>query len=151
MISDIELELNRVNRQSEYTEGKLTINGRYFCMTLENKDRDLNQNGKFDNGEKKIYGQTAIPNGRYQIVLADSPKFSPRYGTKMPLLMNVPEFSGVLIHPGNTTKDTLGCILIGEVVKNGYLSNSRKMFDILMKDYIHPCLDNHHKCFITIK
>lgn len=151
MLGDLELQLERINRQSSYTEGKLSINKEYFCMTLENTDRDLNKNGRFDCGERKIYGQTAIPNGRYQIVLSWSPKFSPRYGTNMPLLLNVPEFSGILIHPGNTTNDTLGCILVGEKVNYGYLSNSRTTFDKLMRDYLHPCLDSGHKCYISIK
>lgn len=105
-----------------YTVGTLYINDVRFCDTLEDKNRDLNKNGKFDNGEKKVYSETAIPFGAYEVVLTRSPKF----GRDLPRLLNVPGFEGVLIHRGNTPKDTAGCILVGENKAKGKVLNSTK-------------------------
>ncbi|MEG1916858.1 MAG: DUF5675 family protein, partial [Muribaculaceae bacterium] len=72
----MEIKVERKYKGDAYTIGKMNINGKYFCDTLEDVDRDINHNGKFDNGEKKIHGQTAIPYGRYEITLdVVSPKF----------------------------------------------------------------------------
>ena len=116
----MELLLDRKYRKEKYTIGNLYINGSYFCSTLENPDRDLNKNGKFDNGEKKIYGETAIPNGRYLVILSYSPKFK----RILPEIINVNSFSGVRMHRGNTVKDTNGCPLVGENKVVGGLINS---------------------------
>lgn len=105
-----------------YTVGTLYINDVRFCDTLEDKNRDLNKNGKFDGGEKKVYSETAIPFGAYEVVLTRSPKF----GRDLPRLLNVPGFEGVLIHRGNTPKDTAGCILVGENKAKGKVLNSTK-------------------------
>ena len=127
------LTLERKEITPTYTIGKLYINGAAICDTLEDPVRDLNKNGVFDNGEKKEYGNTAIPYGTYTIKLVNSPK----YGTVMPRLMNVNSFEGILMHPGNTTKDTLGCILLGKSTGKGTLINSRisfnEVFEILKK------------------
>ena len=105
-----------------YTVGKLTIEGNTFkCDTLEDVNRDLNKNGIFDNGEVKIPSETCIPFGKYEITLdVVSPKFSlkPFYMDfckgKLPRLLNVPSFEGILIHVGTSPKHTEGCILVGE-------------------------------------
>lgn len=104
----------------EYTIGKLYINGTYFCDTLEDKTVDLNKSGKFDDGEKKVWGKSSIPFGTYQIILTVSPRFK----RVLPRLLNVPHFSGILIHRGNTAKDTDGCILVGENKVKGKVINS---------------------------
>jgi len=116
----MELLLDRKYRKEKYTIGNLYINGSYFCSTLEDPDRDLNKNGKFDNGEKKIYGETAIPNGRYLVILSYSSKFK----RILPEIINVNSFSGVRMHRGNTVKDTNGCPLVGENKVVGGLINS---------------------------
>ena len=75
----MEITLKRIARRPTYTIGKLSIDGKYFCDTIEDRDRDLNCNGHFDNGEVKIPSQTAIPNGRYRVTMrVQSPKFSHR-------------------------------------------------------------------------
>ena len=75
----MEILLRRIARRPTYTIGRLYIDGRYFCDTVEDTDRDLNRNGRFDNGEAKVYAQTAIPNGRYRVTMnVRSPKFSSR-------------------------------------------------------------------------
>lgn len=103
-----------------YTIGHMYINGVYFCDTLEDPVRDANKNGVFDNGEKKIAGDTAIPYGTYPITVNVSPKFK----RELPRLSGVAEFEGVLIHRGNTAKDTAGCILVGENKVKGKVINS---------------------------
>lgn len=133
----MKLTLKRIALKDTYTIGKLYVNDVYECDTLEDKVRDLNKNGKFDNGEQKIHGLTAIPYGTYSITLdVVSPKFSKKSqyrfcNGKLPRLINVPEFSGVLIHIGNTSEDTDGCILVGQNKVIGKLINSTTTFHIL--------------------
>lgn len=137
----MELKLKRIARKATYTIGRLYVNGSYFCDTLEDKDRDLNRNGKFDNGEKKVYAQTAIPYGGYQVVMnVKSPKFSqkPAYawcGGFLPRLVNVTDFEGVLIHAGNSAVDSAGCILVGENSVVGRLTESmatlKRLYSVL--------------------
>lgn len=103
-----------------YTIGTLFINGERFCDTLEDKNRDINRNGKFDGKEKKVQGETCIPFGTYKVTL----NLSPRFKRPLPRLLDVPNFEGVLIHRGNTAKDTEGCILVGENKVKGKVINS---------------------------
>lgn len=126
-----QIELNRKYRKATYTIGELYLPDSKikFCDTLEDRDRDVNKNGIFDCGEVKVPGETAIPNGRYKIVFNYSPTMSQKYGGKfLPLLLNVPNFSGVRIHAGNTNKDTRGCILVGENKQVGKVINSKAVF-----------------------
>jgi len=118
----------------EYTIGHMTINGIYFCDTLEDVVRDINKDGKFDNGEVKIHGITAIPYGEYVIDMTTaSPKFS-KYKQYafckgiLPRLVGVNGFEGVLIHIGNFPKDTEGCILVGKNKIKGQLIDSTIVF-----------------------
>lgn len=135
----MKLTLKRIALKNTYTIGKLYIDNTYFCDTLEDKVRDLNKNGKFDNGEKKIYGETAIPYGTYKIDMNTvSPRFKNRvwakpYGGKIPRLLNVNSFDGVLIHPGTTSKDTSGCLLVGRNTIVGKLTSSQDTFHQLMR------------------
>ncbi len=109
-----------------YTMGKLLVDGGYFCDTLEDVVRDKNHNGKFDGDEKKVYGQTAIPCGTYHVVF-DTTTLSmgkKAKGGRIPLLMNVPSFSMIRIHQGNTVADTNGCILLGKRDGRGVIAHS---------------------------
>lgn len=117
----MKLILKRIALRQTYTIGKLYIDDDYFCDTLEDTVRDINKNGKFDNGEKKIKGKTAIPYGTYEIKWT----YSPRFKKYTPQLMNVPSFEGIRIHAGSTPADTAGCILLGENKKVGMVLNSR--------------------------
>lgn len=103
-----------------YTIGSLSIDGKKFCDTLEDRVRDLNKNGVFDGDEKKVYGETAIPYGTYDVVVDYSPKFK----RELPRLQNVKHFEGILIHRGNTAEDSAGCILVGENKVKGKVTNS---------------------------
>ena len=118
----MELLVNRYFKGETYTIGRLNIDGDAFCDTLEDVVRDLNKDGDLqDEGETKIYGQTAIPYGRYKVVLSYSPKFK----RILPEILNVPEFTSIRIHAGTTAVDTLGCLLVGKNMLKGTLSHSR--------------------------
>lgn len=117
----MKLTLKRIALRSTYTIGRLYVDGDYFCDVLEDTVRDLNKNGKFDNGEKKVYGKTAIPYGTYEIKWT----YSPRFKKYTPQLMNVPSFEGIRVHAGNTAEHTEGCLLLGENKKVGMVLNSR--------------------------
>jgi len=109
----MKIRLNRTAKKREYTIGKLYLNDKYFCDTLEDTVRDLSK-------EEKVPGKTAIPAGEYKVIVNKSPRF----GRQLPKLLDVPYFNGILIHKGNTPKDTSGCILIGESTKSGTVYNS---------------------------
>ena len=96
----MKLTLKRNFKGADYTIGKLYIDGHYFCDTLEDTIRPAN---------KKIAGKTAIPAGNYKVVKS----YSPRFKKILPEILNVPNFTGVRIHAGNTAKDTDGCVLLG--------------------------------------
>lgn len=116
----MKLTVNRFFKGKEYTIGKLYIDGKYFCDTLEDVVRPAGQ---------KVYGKTAIPYGTYKCVLSKSTRFK----KVLPELLNVPMFSGVRIHSGNTHEDTEGCLLVGENKVKGKVINSRATMDKLMK------------------
>lgn len=98
----MKIELRRTTLSPDFTAGALYIDGAYLCDTLEDPVRNLAL-------EPKVPGDTAIPAGTYPVVVNLSPKFR----RQLPRLLNVPHFSGILIHRGNTTADTAGCILVG--------------------------------------
>lgn len=138
----MDLLLKRIARRDGYTIGRLYINGEYFCDTLEDTDRGLKQSdGLAVCKRKKIAGSTAIPTGRYRVV---TNVVSPRFGKhkqyqfcegKLPRIINVPAFEGVLIHIGNYPKDTEGCILVGRNTVKGAVMEStatfKKLYDRL--------------------
>lgn len=134
----MELLLKRIARRDTYTIGHLYIDGKYFCDTIEDKDRGLKQNMQPSViRAMKRKGVTAIPTGRYRVTLeVKSPKFSAKKYEKnygfcdgyLPRLINVPGFEGVLIHIGNTAMDTDGCLLVGKNTKVGKVLESRAVF-----------------------
>lgn len=149
----MKLLLKRIARKDTYTIGKLYIDDEYICDTLEDPDRGLNQCMPIDQINKtKVYGNTAIPTGSYSINMnIVSPKFKNRswakpWNGKLPRLEDVPGYEGVLIHVGNTSKDTLGCILVGENKVKGQVINSTNTFNKLMK-----LLTKQKNITITIK
>lgn len=125
----MKLRLERLWPKETYTIGRLYINNEFFCNTLEDRIVDKNKNGIFDNGEKKVYGESAIPYGTYNIIY----NWSPKFGRNLPRLLNVPHFEGILIHSGNTAADSAGCILVGKNSAVGRLSESRYTSDCLNK------------------
>lgn len=129
----MELKLKRTVFKSDKTMGRLYLvnNGSpadgdgetYLCDTLEPRRRNLK------GGERKIAGATAIPEGRYPLVISKSAKFR-RW---LPTLLGVPDFSGILIHAGNTERDTRGCILVGTNSHDDCLINSQRALYVLMQ------------------
>lgn len=132
----MKLKLYRKFLGNKYTIGKLFINDEYICDTLEDVVRPENT---------KIYGETAIPCGVYEIVLT----MSPRFKKILPLLLDVPHFEGVRIHTGNTEKDTEGCILVGYNKVKGKVINSKIAFDKVMK-YLELATINSEKITIEV-
>jgi hypothetical protein len=112
------LELRRTTHSPSSTIGELWINGVFQCYTLEDVVRPDGM---------KIFGETAIPAGKYEVQLT----MSPRFGRVLPLLLNVENFTGVRIHPGNSAKDTDGCILVGETKTTDWVSQSQLAFTAL--------------------
>lgn len=101
----MKLALIRITYTTKSTIGRLYLDNEFFCYTLEDRVRPKGE---------KVHGQTAIPAGTYKLVLTKSPKF----GKVLPLLEDVPRFTGVRIHGGNTAEDSLGCILVGRQIVN---------------------------------
>lgn len=116
----MKLRVERLWKKPAYTVGRLFVDGKFFCNTLEDTVRDLSN-------EKKVYGKTAIPYGEYKVVY----NWSPKFGRNLPRLLNVPAFEGILIHPGNTADDSAGCILVGKNTEVGRLTESRYTSDKL--------------------
>lgn len=146
----MKLTLKRIALRPTYTIGKLYVNGKYECDTIEDTVRDLNHNGKFDNGEKKVAGITAIPYGTYSITMkVKSPRFSQKIqykkcGGYLPRLQGVPEFDGVLIHIGNTAEDSEGCILVGKNTQVGRVTDSTVTFWALYNKLLKADISGEH-------
>lgn len=110
------LTLKREESTKHSTPGKLYVDGKFECHTLEDVVRP-----------EKIKGETAIDAGTYKIII----DLSNRFKRHLPLLLDVPNFSGVRIHSGNTDRDTEGCILVGDSPSVDFLGSSRVAFDRL--------------------
>lgn len=116
----MEMKLTRDICGESCTQGTLTVDGEFAAFTLEDVVRGAGE---------KIPGDTAIPEGRYKVIITHSPRF----GKELPLLLNVPNFEGVRIHSGNTAKDTEGCILVGRKRVPNAVQESRAAFDELFR------------------
>lgn len=142
----MQLLLKRIAKRDTYTIGKLYIDGTYFCDTLEDKDRDLTQSMQLSEiKNKKVYGQTAIPTGTYQLTIT----YSNRFKQLMPLINNVPGYAGIRIHVGNTSKDTDGCILVGVNKVVGKVLESKVTYQKLYQKLSEA--NNNQKIYITIQ
>ena len=154
----MELKVIRKAKAPEYTIGKLYIDGIYMCDTLEDCDRGLTQDMPLEEIKaKKIYGKTAIPTGTYEIDMNTvSPKFEKRswakpFGGKLPRLVNVPGYEGVLIHVGNTSESTSGCLLVGKNSIKGMITDSSRTFMSLMTKYLLPAKLRGERITLTIE
>lgn len=124
------LTLVRIANRPTYCIGKLYIDGKWFCDTLEDTDRGLDDSMTEKEILKiKVKGETAIPTGIYQLLLT----YSPKYKKIMPLVNNVKGYQGIRIHSGNTAKDTEGCLLVGKNKEVGKVLDSRMTFNALFK------------------
>lgn len=140
-MNKMELIVDRKWKRQSYTISNLTIDGKWFCNVLEDADRGLDDSMPLAKiKELKKPSITAIPKGTYEITLD---VISPRFCTKsfykqvcngkLPRLLNVKGFEGILIHAGNTDKDTDGCLLVGQNKVKGQVINSQDTFKELYK------------------
>ena len=138
--------VKRIAKRPTYTIGKMYLDGKYFCDTLEDTDRNISQSTPLDTIKKvKLPNNTAIPTGTYKVIVNVSPKFK----RLLPRLLNVPGFDGVLIHRGNTDKDTSGCILIGENKVVGRVINSTG-YETKLVSILNKAQDNKENITIEI-
>lgn len=143
----MELEIERIAKRKEYTIGRLYIDGRYICDTLEDTVRPPGE---------KVYGKTAIPEGTYAVTMnVVSPHFAGREAYdwcegRLPRLLNVPGFSGILIHAGNTAEDTKGCILVGENKVRGKVLHSMATLKKLWNE-LEEANRRRQSIFVNIK
>jgi len=132
----MKLKVERNWLLGDTTLGKLFVDDRFFGYTLEDEVRN-----------EKIHGQTAIPYGKYDVDITDSPHF----GRMMPLIKNVPNFGGVRIHSGNSSDDTEGCLLVGlGIDANNNITNSRLAFNSLYAK-LKKAKENGERIQIEIK
>ena len=152
----MELILERIAKRKTYTIGRLSIleevideystgtAERYFCDTLEPTWRD------YKNGAYKVKGRSAIPEGRYAVVIS----FSPKFKQWLPILLGGPEFNrkwqGIRIHAGNCSEDTEGCILVGKNKLVGQVVDSR-IWVHRLKQKIVEAKGRGEAVWITIK
>ena len=140
-MSKMELVVDRKWKKQGYTISNLTIDGKWFCNVLEDTDRGLDDFMSIEEKKKhKKPSITAIPRGTYEVTLD---VVSPKYSTntfykqvcngKVPRLLNVKGFEGILIHAGNSSKDSAGCLLVGVNKVKGQVLNSRETFKELYK------------------
>lgn len=132
---NLELLLERDIKLPTRTLGKLSINGVHECFICEDAVRDT-----------KIHGQTAIPAGRYEVIIT----LSNRFKRELPILLNVPNYEGVRIHSGNHEGHTEGCLLPGKTRNDtGVFSSVLATNNLILK--IRTALNEGRKVFITIK
>jgi len=110
------IEIKRLYKSKNSTIGEMTVDGKWECYTLEDIEREV-----------KVKSETAIAKGTYKVIINKSNRFK----KLLPLLLNVPNFEGVRIHPGNTNHDTEGCILVGRTRSKDFIGQSRKAFESL--------------------
>lgn len=155
----MKITVDRKWKKKTYTIGNLYVDGKFFCNTLEDKDRGLSQDMPLDKiKEVKVAAVTAIPTGTYNIRMdIVSPKYSLKpwyvkncHGAKVPRLENVPGYAGILIHIGNTDKDSSGCILVGKNDIVGMITKSQVTFKVLY-DKMYAAYKRGEKIEITIK
>lgn len=133
----MEIKVDRKWKKEKYTIGRLYIDGEFICNTIEDTDRGLTQSmSEEEIKSKKIYGQTAIPTGRYKVLMnVISPKFSQKEfymnvcKGKVPRLEGVKGFSGILIHSAATADNVEGCIGVGFNTEIGRLTSIKEAFE----------------------
>lgn len=116
----MKLIVERLQLDAECTIGRLLVNGAFNCWTLEDTVRATGE---------KVKGATAVPYGTYKVDIT----FSNRFQQLMPILLDVPMFEGIRIHPGNSAVDTDGCILVGRTRFSKFLGESRLAYAPLLE------------------
>ena len=153
----MELKVVRKWKKPTYTIGWLLVDGVRLCDTLEDKDRGITQSmPTTEIYKKKVYGQTAIPTGRYKVDMNTvSPKFGSRawarpYGGIVPWIKDVPGFNRILIHVLNSPAETQGCLGVGWNRVKGKIVESTKAYKMLMEEYLLPAKARNEEIWLTI-
>lgn len=156
----IRLVRNQYESAAGYTHGRLLLDEcGFFCWTLEPEDRGLTQDmSEAQIRRIKVVGQTAIPKGTYLVKMRVSPslkdrEYASRYGGMFPYIENVPGFSSVLFHPGNTKQDTRACVLPGMLHSGirGHIFDSVKTYKDLMDFYLWPAHLRGDEIWLTVE
>lgn len=142
----MKIEHVRIFNGKDYCISKIYVNGTYVCDAVEDVDRGLEQSMPLAEIKKrKVYRMTAIPTGTYKLTMnVKSPKFSQyEYYKKyckgyMPRLLNVPGYDGILIHCGSSAGSSAGCVIVGYNTIKGRVTDSKKAWEKLMKEYLMP-------------
>ena len=143
----MEIVVKRKWTKYNYTIGQMYVNGSLYCHTLEDTDRGLLQSMELSVIKSiKVYGETAIPKGRYRVGVT----YWSKHKVNVPILYNVPGYTDILIHNGATRRDTLGCILVGENNQPGRLTNGKKYMVELTK-MVNGCRQRGEEVWITIE
>lgn len=135
------VELKRIYNCENYCISHIYLDGSYLCDAIEDHDRMLDDDMSLEEIAKaKVYAKTAIPTGKYEITLnVVSAKYSKKAyymnfcKGKVPRLLDVKGFSGILIHKGNTEKDSAGCIIVGYNKIKGKVVDSQRAFEALYR------------------
>lgn len=146
--------LKRIAKKENYTIGRIYVDGKYVCDSIEDKDRGVSQDDTLEEIKAvKVRSQTAIPTGVYRVVMnVVSPKFVQKAyyksfcGGRLPRLLNVPGFDGILIHRGKDQNDSAGCIVVGYNTVVGKVTRSQEAFEKL-----YGLLKDEDRIYITIK
>ena len=127
----MQITINIIAKKATYTIGRLLIDGKYFCDTLEPADHGLKKRMSLVKIKKIKHdrGRSAIPTGTYRVLITKSPKFK----AWLPLIFGVPGFEGIRIHAGNKPVNTRGCILVGRNRIKGQLVTSRAVLLSLIR------------------
>ena len=148
----MEISIDRAWKKKNYTISRVFVdgerfgNGKNYCNVLENEDRGLASDMPLSKIKAiKTKSQTAIPAGRYKVVIT----YSPRFKKMLPLLLDVPGFDGIRMHAGNSNKDTEGCLLFGVNDKPGWISNSKYWTDKMI-GLIKEALDKKEDVYVTV-
>lgn len=143
----LRLLVDRAWKKADYTISRFFVQGERWCECLEDTDRGLKDTMRTEEiKEKKIYGKTAIPSGKYVVTLTYSPKFR----KNLPLVNDVRCFSGIRFHAGNTAADSCGCLLLGKNTKVGMVTNSTYWTNKLI-DKINEALKHGEMIILEIK
>jgi hypothetical protein len=133
----MEIKIKRIELGADFTIGELSIDGKFLCWTMEDKVREPSGSAAYQPEldlsswvkSWKVPSATAIPRGRYELDIT----WSNRFGLLLPILKDVPGFSGIRIHPGNSSRDTEGCILLGLEKGKGVIFKSRLAQGLFIK------------------
>lgn len=138
----MDIKILRVTEGDVFTEGKMYIEEIHSYYTVEDKDRYL------EDGGKKVYGKTAIPRGLYPVTIS----FSNRFQKDLIEILDVPQFTGIRIHTGNSSEDTEGCIIVGSTNKSDdddWVGGSRIAYEAL-HNLVQKKLDENEKVWLEV-